>query len=147
MKKLLICFLTGLLIVVSFALSACSNDKGGSYYPSNEEMKINLEANGYVVVLYQDLSDTDGNHHDGTLVYASKQREGEQEEYLYFYRFTNADSCEYFFDALERECKNYNSLSKIENDANFGNIVFCGTENAVNAAGIKVVKVDVNVKV
>ncbi len=44
---------------------------------------------------------------------------------------------------MEKNCENYNSLVKIENDEKFGNIVYCGTENAIDAAGIKVVKVKV----
>ncbi len=131
------------LIILTLALSACGDDKGGTYYPTNDEMQSNLEKNGYAVTLYNDLSDNNGNHHDGTLLFASKSRENEQYEYLYFYRFENANSCEYFYNSMEEKCENYNTLVKIENDEKFGNIVYCGTENAVNAAGIKVVKVKV----
>lgn len=146
MKKVLLGFVTLILIIASFTLTACVDDNKGTHYPSNEEMKANLEKNGYVVVLYQDLSDNDGNRHDGTLLFASKSREGEDEEYLYFYRLDNASSCEYYYNSMEQNCENYDSLVKIENDAKFGNIVYCGTTNAINAAGIKVVKVDVDVK-
>lgn len=146
MKKVFAGIVTSLLLILTFVLSACG-DGDGTYYPPNEEMKTNLENSGYVVTLYQDLTDNDGNRHGGTLLFASKAREGEAEEYLYFYRFDNAASCEYYFDALENNCKNYNSLVIIENDEKFGNIVYCGTENAINTAGIKVVKTDVTVKV
>ncbi|MDE7162828.1 MAG: hypothetical protein K2O44_01965 [Clostridia bacterium] len=145
MRKVFIGFLAGILCILIFAISACGGDKNGTYYPTNEEMKTNLENNGYVVTLYQDLSDNDGKHHEGTLLFASKNREGKKEEYLYFYRFDNVTSCEYFYNSLENNCENYNSLVKIENDEKFGNIVYCGTENAVNSAGIKVVNVVVNV--
>lgn len=144
MKKVIISFLVSILTIISFAVSACGYDnKDGTYYPANEEMKANLENVGYSVVIYQDLSDNDGNHHDGTLLFASKSREGEQEEYLYFYRLENANSCEYYYSSMEQNCKDYNSLVKIVNDEKFGNLVYCGTENAVNAAGIKVVKVKI----
>ena len=143
MKKVFLSILTSILIVLTFALSACDDDKNGTYYPKNEEMKTNLESNGYVVTLYQDLSDSDGNRHYGTLLFASKERENEPKEYLWFYRFDSATSCEYYYNSLEQNCENYNSLVQIENDEKFGNIVYCGTENAINDAGIKVVKVKV----
>lgn len=146
MKKFLVYIVMCMILVVTFILSACGDD-GGTYYPPNDEMKANLEKSGYVVELYQDLSYNDGKHHDGTLLFASKSREGEEEEYLYFYRFDNPDSCEYYYNSMEKTCKNYNSLVKIENDEKFGNIVYCGTSGAIEAAGIKVVKVDVEVKV
>lgn len=146
MKKLsaLLCAICALLL--SFGLAACG-ECGGTYYPPNEKMKTNLEKDGYAVTLYQDLSDSEGNHHGGTLLYASKSRENESEEYLYFYRFENSASCEYYYNSLEKTCKSYNALVTIENDEKHGNIVYCGTNNAIDAAGIKVVKVDVNVKV
>lgn len=132
------------LFVLTFALTAC-DDKNGTYYPDNSEMKTNLENNGYVVTIYQDLSDNEGNQHAGTLLFASKSRENEQEEYLYFYRFDNANSCDYYYTAMESECKNYNSLVQIKNDEKFGNIVYCGTNKAIDDAGI--IMVDVKVKV
>lgn len=144
MKKKFIIILACLITILTLTLTACGDDNG-TYYPTNEEMKTNLENNGYVVTLYQDLSDNDGNRHYGTLLFASKDREGEQREYLYFYRLDNTTSCEYYYNALEQYCENYNSLVKIENDDKFGNIVYCGTENAINASGIKVVEVKVKV--
>lgn len=143
MKKTFISILICLMAILTFTITACRDDNGGTYYPTNDEMKSNLEKSGYVVTLYQDLSDNNGNHHDGTLLFASKSRENEQDEYLYFYRFENANSCEYYYTSMEQSCKNYNSLVKIENDEKFGNIVYCGTENAISASGIKVVKVKV----
>lgn len=145
MKKTLITILAYLMAILTITLTACGDDKNGTYYPTNEEMKTNLESSGYVVTLYQDLTDNNNNHHDGTLLFASKSRENEQEEYLYFYRFKNANSCEYYYNSLGQNCENYNSLVKIENDEKFGNIVYCGTENAISASGIKVVEVKVKV--
>lgn len=144
MKKVFTSLLLGALFVLTFALSACG-DKGGTYYPSDSEMKTNLEKAGYVVTLYQDLTDNNGNKHAGTHLFASKSRENENEEYLYFYRFDNASSCDYYYKAMEKDCENYNSLVKIENDEKFGNIVYCGTKKAIDDAGIKIV--DVKVKV
>ena len=145
MKKKFIIILACLMAILTLTLTACGDDKNGTYYPTNEEMKTNLENNGYVVTLYQDLSDSNGNRHYGTLLFASKEREGEPKEYLWFYRFDSATSCEYYYNSLEQNCENYNSLVKIENDEKFGNIVYCGTENAISASGIKVVEVKVKV--
>lgn len=147
MKKILSTTILCLITILALTFAACQDDKNGTYYPSTEEIKINLESNDYVVTLYQDLSDSNGNTHKGTFLFASKDRENKQEEYIYFYRFDNASSCQYYYELLEKNCKNYNSLVKLENDEKFGNIVYCATENAVNDAGIKVIKVDVDVKI
>ena len=147
MKKVFISLLAYILFAVAFVTSACGDDRSGTYYPPNEEMKTNLESAGYTVVIYQDLSDNDGKQYDGTLLFASRSREGEREEYLYFYRLTSAEACNYYYSAMEANCKNYNSLVSIENDDKFGYLVYCGTENAVNAAGIRVVQVKVGADV
>lgn len=133
------------IMLILFSLTACSEDNSGTHYPTNNEMKSNLEKNGYVVTIYNDLSDNNGNHHGGTMLFASKSRENEKDEYLYFYRFENANSCDFYYNSLEQNCENYNSLVKIENDEKFGNIVYCGTENAISAAGIKIVNVEVKI--
>lgn len=96
-------------------------------------MQTNLENGGYTVVV---ATDTDGKK--GMYITATKGS-----EYIYFYRLDNAEDCLYFYDILETDHEDYNSLVKIENDVKFGNIVYCGTENAVNTAGINVVKVNV----
>lgn len=145
MKKLLVAFYGCLISVFIFCFAACGVDEGGTYYPDNSDMKVNLENNGYVVTLYQDLSDNDGYRHGGTLLYASRTREYGKEEYLYFYRFENVASCDYYFEAMEKDCENYNVLVKLENDKKFGNIVYCGTTDAVDAAGIKAVNVNLKV--
>jgi hypothetical protein len=140
MKKIFTSILFSLLFILTFTLSACGN--GETYYPTNEEMKTNLEKNGYVVTLEQDISDDDGDCHNGTLISANKDSES---EYLYFYRFDDVTSCEYYYNHLEQNCEEYNSLVKIENDEKFGNLVYCGTAQAIKDAGITVV--DVKVKV
>jgi predicted small lipoprotein YifL len=141
MKKVFTSILLGLLFILIFTLSACG-DKGETYYPTNEELKTNLEKNGYVVTLEQDFTDNDGNRHYGTLISTNNDSKG---EYLYFYRFENATSCEYYYSLLGQTCKDYNSLVKLENDEKFGNLVYCGTTQAIKDAGITVV--DVKVKV
>lgn len=145
MKKALILFVASILLVLAFAVSACSDDNGGTYYPTNEEMKNNLEEKEYTVEVYENI-----NYHkffiaisayyDGTLIEAVKG-----DDYIYLFRLNNYEQCDAVYAILEANCTNYNSLVKIENDEKFGNIVYCGTANAISAAGIKVVNVDVKV--
>lgn len=131
-KKYLTIFLACVLTILALSLTACG-DKNGTYYPKSDEMKVNLEKAGYTVTVSTDLNDKTGTH-----LTASKDN-----EYIEFYWLDNPTDCEYFYSLLENNHADYNSLVKIENDEKFGNIVYCGTENAVNTAGIKVVKVKV----
>lgn len=156
MKKVFTGLFASLLIVLTFVLSACGNDKNGTYYPSDNEMKVNLEKMGYMVEIFDDLRSSkidDESFYDnpkGTLLTASKSREIDGTatiEFIYFYRLEDAADCDYYYNAMEEYFEDYNSLVEIKNDEKFGNIVYCGTEDAVNAAGIKEVKVDVKVKV
>lgn len=64
-------------------------------------------------------------------------------DYIEFYWLNNSDDCDYFYNLLDEKHTDYNSLVQINNDEKFGNIVYCGTENAVNDAGIKVVVVKI----
>ena len=137
MKKVLVSLLAGLSLILIFVLSACGNDKSGTYYPTNEEIKTNLENAGYTTCFTDSQTGWGG--------YAIK--DDDENEYIYFCRPKTVEDCEYYYDLYEKNCKNYNTLVKIENDEKFGNIVYCGTENAINDAGIRVVKVDVDVKV
>ena len=144
MKKVFISLLASILLILTLALSACGDDKNGTYYPANEEMKTNLENNGYEITIYPELADYEGNSHDGTLIYASKDREDGQIDFIYFYRFNSSTFCNYYYVSLQG-CVGIDSLVMIKNDEKFGNIVYGGTENAINAAGIKVVEVEVKV--
>ncbi len=134
MKKIFVSLFASILFVITLTLCACG-DKSGTYYPTNEEMKTNLENCGYTVTVITDLGDKNGTH-----LSALKDN-----EYIEFYWLDNTADCDYFYNLLEETHTNYNSLVQIENDEKFGNIVYCGTEQAIKDAGIKVV--DVKVKV
>ncbi|MCM1130668.1 MAG: hypothetical protein NC310_01355 [Roseburia sp.] len=143
MKRVFI--FASILFVLTLALCACGDDKGGTYYPTNEEMQIKLANNGYEVEIcgninYHEFFVMFSSNIDGTLVEAVKDT-----EYIYFFRLTDSWRCDIVYDILEEKCKNYNSLVKIENDEKFGNIVYCGTEQAIKDAGIKIVDVKVEV--
>lgn len=142
MKKVLILCLA---LLLTFTLCSCWNN--ANCYPANEEMKANLENNGYDVSFYEDISKCEdfsaiSANCAGTLIKATKG-----DEYIYFARLDNAENCDGVYDILESICKNYNALVLLENDEKFGNIVYCATTDAVKFAGIQVVKVDVDVKV
>lgn len=135
MKKTVISILC-LIAVLTMLLSACSN-KGGTVYPSAEEMKANLEGNGYTVNVTTDLGDK-----EGTCLYATKG-----EEYIVFYWLENSKDCDYFYRKLKKDYPNYNAAAEIENDKTFGNLVYCGTVTAVKDAGIKTLVIKSDVKV
>ncbi|MDE6059233.1 MAG: hypothetical protein K2G44_04245 [Clostridia bacterium] len=133
MKKVFVTILVCLMAILTLTLTACGDDENGTYYPTNGEMKTNLENGGYTVTVTTDLGDK-----NGTLLSALKDN-----EYIEFYWLDNAEDCEYFYNLLEENHANYNSLVQIENDEKFGNIVYCGTENAISISGIKVIKIKV----
>ena len=121
--------------IFTFTLTACGDNQSGTYYPKSDEMKSKLESNGYTVNVTADLGD-----HSGIYLSATKGN-----EYINFYWLDHAEDCAYFYHILETAHGDAHSLVKIENDETFGNLVYGGTENAVTAAGIKVVKVTVKV--
>lgn len=130
------------MVIVAITLTAC-DDNNGTYYPTNEEMKANLEKKGYSVEVYDDITSHEffimfSSVIEGTLVKAVKGN-----DYIYFFRLTDPWRCDTVYSILNEKCENYNSLVKIENDEIFGNIVYCGTETAIKASGIKVVKVEI----
>lgn len=135
MKKLLLSLVASILFVLTFALSACGDDKNGTYYPDITEMGKNLECAGYsvsypgYVVGFQ-----------GKILLADKEK-----DFIAFYWLENADDCDKYYNSLEEYYPDSEVLVKIKNDEKFGNIVYCGTSEAINAAGIKVVKVDVKI--
>lgn len=136
MKKVSTSLLLCLLFVLTFALSGCG-DEDGTYYPDYLEMKANLEKCDYTV----EISGNEYEHCGYTYLYAYDQNN----EYIKFYWFDGASAVQHFEEILENENSNYDKLVSIQNDEIYGNLAFCGTENAVNAAGIKIV--DVKVKV
>ncbi|MDE5562710.1 MAG: hypothetical protein K2J01_04100 [Clostridiales bacterium] len=143
MKKAFITIMACLMAVVALTLTACDDGINGTYYPTNEEMKTNLENNGYTVEVCDDLNyheffETFSSIVDGTLIKAVKGN-----DYIYFVRVTESWRCDTVYKVLNEKCMNYDTLVKIENDEKFGNIVYCGTTKAIRAAGINVVKVSV----
>ncbi|MCH5163201.1 MAG: hypothetical protein J1G38_06910 [Clostridiales bacterium] len=129
---LLIC----LLVVICLCFAACTDKDTGTVIPTSNEMQINLEEAGYAVTLSNEL----GGGYSGTHLTAKKEN-----EYIEFYWLDDAEACDYFYNLLDGLYPNSNKLVEMENDGKFGNIVFCGSELAMNASGIKIVEIKVKV--
>lgn len=97
--------------------------------PSPGEIKSNLEAAKYSVSL--NTSDV-----DGTMINAKSG-----DEYLSFYKLDSAEDCDRLYDTVLQANSNAEVSYKYSNDATFGNVIICGTKDAVKAAGITIVKV------
>lgn len=152
MKKFLLAVAVCLIVCVSLTLVACVDHKGAAapYHPSSNEIQANLESSGYQVTVTTEL---DENKH-GTHISATKG-----DEYLEYYVLENSSDCAYFSDKLgnthhgetsawhnehstEHNGHNSNHTDKhahgtYENHKQNGNVVYCGTEHAVAAAGIR----------
>lgn len=140
MKKVFISLLASILLILSFALCACGDDNNGTYYPTLNEMKSNLDKNGYKIDFAVGERNSEGDGYVVDSLFATKG-----DNYIFFYWIEDAAHCNVYYDKLQElhpDCPNYVS---IENDEKFGNIVYCGTEQAIKDAGIKAV--DVKVKV
>ena len=142
MKKVILSFVASICLILTFALAACNQDNSGTYYPTVNEMAANLEKKGYRTQFAIGERNAEGCGYVVDSLDATKD-----DDYIYFYWIEDATYCNVYYDKLQElhpDCPNF---ALIENDDIFGNIVYCGTNNAVKAAGIKVVKVDVNVKI
>ncbi len=142
MKKTFITVLICLMAIFTLTLTACGDDNSGTYYPTLNEMKSNLDKNGYTVDYAIGERDLEGNGYVVDSLFATKG-----DDYLCFYWVEDFAHCKVYYDKLQQLHPDSPHFVLIENDKKFGNIVYCGTEKAVNDAGIKVVKVDVDVKV
>lgn len=137
-KKVFVSILASILLILPFVLSACSNDGNGTYYPDVKEMAANLNNSGYLTQFATGERNSEGRDWVVDSLSATKG-----EDYIVFYRIEESAHCDIYCDKLRElhpDCPHYVT---IENDEKFGNIVYCGTENAIKAAGIRVVKVKV----
>lgn len=127
--------LAALIICFSIIfLTACGKDGQGTYYPDTDEMQKNLEKEGYTVTINSNIHD----EYTGTELFAQKD-----EEFIVFYWLDDAEAVDDFSDIIENSNFRYNKFITMENDSKFGNIVFCGTNKAVDDAGIIIVEVKV----
>ena len=129
------------LLVLIFCLSAlfltaCGKDGRGTYYPDLEEMENNLKEEGYTVTINDDIHA----EYTGTELFAQKG-----DEFIVFYWLDETEAVKKITNLIENGGYKYNKFVTLEDDSEFGNIVFCGTNKAVEDAGIVIV--DVTVKV
>lgn len=120
-------------VVLTF-FSACDDNSTGTVIPTSTEMQKNLESNGYTVEVTDELQDG----YTGTHLTAKKGN-----EYIEVFWLVDPEACDLFYSLLHELYPNNNKLVEMKNDEKFGNIVFCGSESAVNASGIKIVEVKV----
>ena len=132
MKKTLISILVCLLAVLVITLTACG-DKDSEAYSNPENMKTNLERNGYTVSVSTDLGDKEGTH-----LSAKKD-----DEYIEIYWLENPVDGDYFYNKVKNDYPNYTALAEIVNDETYGTLVYCGTVAAVKDAGIKTIVIKV----
>ena len=133
MKKRLFLVFTSMILT----FFSCGKRENGTYYPDSVEMQENLEKHGYVVKISSLESDKKGR-------WLSAEKVG---EYLEFYLLENAEYAEIISEELEKKYVNYEKLVCIKNDEKFGTLVFCGSDSAVEASGIRNVNVKVDTKV
>ncbi len=131
-KKILVVTLT---LVVSM-LTACGKEHQGTYYPDVNEMQENLEKEGYIVKISNNIYD----EYTGTELTAQME-----DEFIIFYWLDEPKAVDDFVHLIENSNVNYNKLVSIEDDEKIGNIVYCGTNKAIKDAGIIIVEVKVNV--
>lgn len=135
MRKFILIF-TIFCIVASFIVGCSNDNKNGSYYPSCSEMQKNLVELNYEVSV-ENFSD---DNCFGTHLYATNNN-----EYIDFYWLDDDISVDEISEELERKHTNYDKFVSIKDDSEFGNRIFCGTELAIDDAGVEIV--DVKVKV
>ena len=129
MKKTVMSMLICLLAVLTIALSACGDNQSGENFPNSNDMKTNLEQQGYTVLVTTDLGDKAGTH-----LSAKKD-----EEFIEFYWLENLADADYFYDKVKIDFPDYTAAAEIVDDKNHKNLVYCGTVTAVEDAGIKTI--------
>lgn len=116
------------LCAASMLMSAGCGSKS-SVIPDNGTIESNLRENKYTVsTSTQDM--------DGTMISAISGSEN-----LTFLRLNSSEECNRLYDVVVNANPNAEVTYKYADDAEFGNVIICGTKDAVKAAGITIVKV------
>lgn len=101
-------------------------------------MEENLKNAGYTVTVTEHFHET----YTGTYLCAEKGS-----DYIEFYWLNEVEAIDEITEEIKQRREEYNKLESRGNDAKFGTHVFCGTNIAINAAGIKIVTVKVDIKI
>jgi len=123
------------LSMLSLLLIACSSNSQGTYFPNSAEMKDNFEKAGYSVKVTENFHET----YTGTYLCAEKGP-----DYIEFYWLNEVEAIDAITEELKLRRDNYNKLESRGNDANYGTHVFCGTNKAIDASGITILKIKVD---
>lgn len=134
MKRIVV---LSLIFVIGIFLTACDDNGQGTYYPDSKEMQNNLEKKDYQVSVQTVQRD----EYSGTYLTAENG-----DEYIEFYWLNDSNGVNSIEKELEEKHSDYVKLVSLENDNEFGSLVFCSTEKAMDDAGIEIVNVKVDAK-
>lgn len=114
--------------VCAAALLFAGCGEKSSVIPDRTTMQSNLQAENYVVsVSTEDV--------DGMMLTAKSGK-----DFLAFYQLDTAEDCERLYEIVTQANPDAEQSYQFTNDAEFGNVIICGTKAAIKAAGIKIVK-------
>ena len=133
MRRLFSFFTLCAVILCGLLLVACDNNYG-NHSPDSSEMQANLKQSGYSVTITADLGER-----TGTYLSATKD-----DDYIEFYWLDTVEDCDYFYDFVKTEYPDCEALACIINEDG-NHFVYCGTRNAIETAGVKVIIVKVKV--
>lgn len=134
MKKIV---MLSFIFVIGIILVACGKERQATYYPDSNEMQNNLENKNYKVNVQSIQLD----EYSGTYLMAEKD-----DEYIEFYWLNDSKGVNLIEQKLETKHTDYVKLVSMSDDSEFGSLVFCSTEKAMDDAGIEIVDVKVDIK-
>ena len=108
-------------------MTGCGDQQ--SVIPDQTTVQNSLQSENYVVTISkQDV--------DGQALTAKKGS-----DFLAYYKLDTAEECDRLYDVVVNANPDADRTCKYTNDEAFGNVIICGTDGAIKAAGIKIVKV------
>ena len=136
MKKFFIAFVSVILsCIMLLAFASCTEKEAGTYIPTRDEMENNLCDAGYEYITISYITRIDG--------YCITRLSIEKDsEYMEFYWLYTSEQCDTYYNELNEKYPDCDILVKMVNDEKYGCIVFCGTQSAIDAAGIRIVEVE-----
>lgn len=121
-----------ILSMFSMLLSGCGSNGQGMYFPNCAEMEENLKCAGYTVTVTEDFHEI----YTGTYLCAEKGN-----DYIEFYWLDKVEAIDEITEEIKQRREDYNKLESRGNDVKYGTHVFCGTNKAIDASGITILKI------
>ena len=136
MKKFFIAFVSMMMsFIMLLAFTSCTEKETGNYIPTRDEIENNLYDAGYEYITITNITRIDG--------YCVTRLSVEKDsEYMEFYWLYTSEQCDTYYNELNEKYPDCDILVKMVNDEKYGCIVFCGTQSAIDAAGIGIVEVE-----